>query len=150
MKNSPQLTRHSLDFYAWTQEQAQLLRNQQFQNLDWGNIAEELEDIGRSEKRALGSRLEVLIMHLLKWQFQPSLRSRSWELTLKEQRLRIERLLAENPSLKSNLAEIVEKVYPLASLSAEKETGLSSFPETCPYSLQEMLNLAFFPDSGEL
>lgn len=149
MNNSRQLTSHHLDFYAWTQEQAQLLRNQQFQNLDWENIAEELEDMGRSEKRALRSRLEVLIMHLLKWQFQPSLRSRSWELTITEQRLRIEQLLAENPSLKSSLTETIEKVYPLASLSAEKETGLSSFPETCPYSCQAMLNPAFFPDSGE-
>jgi len=147
MKNHHRSAIYHLDFYAWTQEQAKLLRNQQFQNLDWENIAEELEDMGRSEKRELGSRLEVLMMHLLKWQFQPALRSRSWELTIKEQRLRLEKLLAENPSLKSSLAEVMEKVYPLASLGAEKETGLSTFPDACPYSLPEILAADFFPDS---
>jgi len=146
MKNHHLSATYNLDFYAWTQEQAKLLRNQEFQNLDWENIAEELEGMGRSEKRELGSRLEVLIMHLLKWQFQPALRSRSWELTIKEQRLRLEKLLAENPSLKSSLAEVMENVYPLASLSAERETGLSAFPETCPYSLPEILAADFFPN----
>ncbi|MFW6295672.1 MAG: DUF29 domain-containing protein [Halothece sp.] len=138
-------TTYEKDFYAWTQEQANLLRTGKLHQIDWQNIAEELEDMGRSEKRQLESRLEVLIMHLLKWQFQPNLRSRSWELTIKEQRLRIERLLDENPSLKSNLDNALEKVYPLAILSAEKETGLSSFPSTCPYHLSEILSSEFLP-----
>lgn len=124
---------HENDFYAWTQEQAKLLKTGQIHQIDWQNIAEEIEDMGRSEKRQLESRLEVLIMRLLKWQYQPNLRSRSWELTIKEQHLRLERLLQKNPSLHSNLAEVVEDVYPLATLSAERETGLSLFPETCPY-----------------
>ncbi len=72
-------------------------------------------------------------MHLLKWQFQPNIRSRSWQLTIKEQRLQIEELLMENPSLKSCLDDLKEKVYPLAVISAEKATGLSIFPETCLY-----------------
>ncbi|HHP7230134.1 MAG TPA: DUF29 domain-containing protein [Xenococcaceae cyanobacterium] len=136
---------YNLDFYGWTQQQANFLRTQQLENLDWNNLAEEIADMGRSEKRQLESRLEVLIMHLLKWQFQPNLRSRSWQLTIKEQRLRLTKLLQENPSLKSNLTEIIPKIYPLAVISAEKETGLASFPETAPYKLHEILSSEFLP-----
>ncbi|MGL5804774.1 MAG: DUF29 domain-containing protein [Xenococcaceae cyanobacterium] len=137
---------YTTDFYAWTQEQAKLLRNKERDRLDWQNIAEEIEDMGRSEKRQLESRLEILIMHLLKWQFQPNLRSRSWQLTIKEQRLRLEKLLTENPSLKSSIDDIKEKIYPLAVISAEKETGLSSFPETCPYDLKDLFSPEFLPE----
>jgi hypothetical protein len=137
---------HDHDFYAWTQQQAHLLRTRQTNQLDWLKIAEEIEDMGRSEKRQLTSRLEILIMHLLKWQFQPNLRSRSWELTIKEQHLRLQELLQENPSLQSQLSEFIDKVYPLASISAERETGLSVFPETCPYKLTEILSANFLPE----
>jgi hypothetical protein len=137
---------YTTDFYAWTQQQAKLLRNRESERIDWQNIAEEIEDMGRSEKRQLESRLEILIMHLLKWQFQPNLRSRSWQLTIKEQRLRLEKLLAENPSLKSSLDEVKNKIYPLAVISAEKETGLSSFPETCSYELKDLLSSEFLPE----
>jgi hypothetical protein len=137
---------HENDFYAWTQEQANLLKTGQLHQIDWQNIAEEIEDMGRSEKRQLESRLEILIMHLLKWQFQPNLRSRSWQLTIKEQRLRLEKLVQKNPSLQPNLTEAIEDVYPLATISAERETGLSSFPETCPYNLAEILSPEFLPE----
>lgn len=140
------LTDYTDDFYAWTQQQAEILKNQEFERLDWQHIAEEIEDMGRSEKRQLESRLEILIMHLLKWQFQPNLRSRSWQLTIKEQRLRLEKLLAENPSLRSNLDNVKEKIYPLAVISAEKETGLSSFPVTCPYELNNIFSPEFLPE----
>ncbi|MEA5579877.1 DUF29 domain-containing protein [Nodularia harveyana UHCC-0300] len=140
-------TAHDHDFYAWTQQQAHLLRTRQINELDWLKIAEEIEDMGRSEKRQLTSRLEILIMHLLKWQFQPNLRSRSWELTIKEQRLRLQELLQENPSLQSHLNEFIDKVYPLSTISAERETGLSVFPETCPYKLTEILSPDFLPES---
>lgn len=139
-------TTHEQDFYAWTQEQSQLLKTGQLHQIDWQNIAEEIEDMGRSEKRQLDSRLELLIMHLLKWQFQPNLRSRSWQLTIKEQRLRLEKLLQKNPSLQPNLTEAIEDVYSLATLSAERETGLSLFPEICPYTLAEILSLEFLPE----
>ncbi|MFM2061790.1 MAG: hypothetical protein RLZZ507_1460 [Cyanobacteriota bacterium] len=138
-------TTHDNDFYAWTQEQAHLLKNQQFHQIDFAHIAEELEDMGRSEKRELESRLEILIMHLLKWQFQPNLRSRNWQLTIKEQRLRLEKLLQENPSLQSFLADSLEKIYQLTTIISERETGLSSFPETCPYSLTEIFTQEFLP-----
>ena len=134
------------DFYGWTQQQAQFLKNRQLDHIDWTQIAEEIEDMGRSEKRQLASRLEVLIMHLLKWQFQPNLRSRSWQLTLKEQRLRLAKLLQENPSLQPCLAEAILSAYPLAVISAERETGLSHYPNSCPYSPEELLNQQFLPD----
>jgi len=139
-------TTHENDFYAWTQEQAYLLKTGQVHQIDLPNIAEEIEDMGRSEKRQLEGRLEILIMHLLKWQFQPNLRSRSWQLTIKEQRLRLEKLLQRNPSLQPNLTEVIEDVYPLATISAERETGLSSFPETCAYTLTEILSPEFLPE----
>ncbi len=134
------------DFYGWTKQQANLLKNRKIAEIDWDNLAEEIADMGRSEKRQLESRLEVLIMHLLKWQFQPNMRSRSWQLTIKEQRLRLEKLLQENPSLKSSLADVRAKIYPLALISAEKETGLNSFPETCPYELTDILAADFLPE----
>ena len=134
------------DFYGWTKQQSYLLKNRKIAEIDWDNLAEEIEDMGRSEKRQLESRLEVLIMHLLKWQFQPNMRSRSWQLTIKEQRLRLEKLLKENPSLKSNLVDVQTKIYPLAVISAEKETGLDSFPETCPYELIDVLAADFLPE----
>lgn len=138
-------TSHETDFYSWTQEQSHLLKTGQFHQIDWQNIAEEIEDMGQSEKRQLESRLEILIIHLLKWQFQPNLRSRSWQLTIKEQRLRLEKLLQKNPSLRPKLTETIEDIYPLAIISAERETGLSSFPETCPYPLNEVLSPEFLP-----
>ena len=140
------LTTHDDDFYAWTQEQAQLLRTGKFNQIDFHYIAEEIEDMGRSEKRELESRLELLLMHLLKWQFQPNLRSRSWQLTIKEQRLRLEKLLAENPSLKSFLADSLEKIYQLVIISAERETGLSSFPQICHYSMTDIFISEFLPN----
>ncbi|TVP65503.1 MAG: DUF29 domain-containing protein [Nodularia sp. (in: Bacteria)] len=137
---------HENDFYAWTAEQVNLLKTRQLDQIDWQNIADEIEDMGRSEKRQLENRLEILIMHLLKWQFQPNLRSRSWQLTIKEQRLRLEKLLQKNPSLQPHLTEAIEDVYPLASISAEKETGLSLFPDICPYTLTDIISPKFLPE----
>jgi hypothetical protein len=135
---------HDRDFYAWTQNQAQLLRTGQFAGLDIQQIAEELEDMGRTEKRALESRLEVLIMHLLKWQYQPNLRSRSWQLTVREQRLRVQTLLEDNPSLQPYLCQRLDKIYRIAVIAAERETGLNLFPDTCPYEIQQILADDFY------
>ncbi|MEO0351604.1 MAG: DUF29 domain-containing protein [Cyanobacteria bacterium P01_A01_bin.15] len=137
---------HETDFYAWTQQQTAFLRNHDLEQLDVVNLIEEVEEMGRREKRELESRLEVLLMHLLKWQYQPGLRSRSWQLTIKEQRLRLAKLLNENPSLKSILADYVISAYALAIISAERETGLDTFPETCPYTAEQTLNEEFMPE----
>lgn len=142
MKSTP----YETDFYAWTQEQAALLRAGQLSAIDLEHLAEEIEDMGKSEKRTLESRLEVLLMHLLKWQFQPALRSRSWELTIKDQRRRLERHLKENPSLRGRLEEVLADVYPSAAIHAERETGLEVFPEACPYTVEHLFDTAFFPE----
>ena len=134
------------DFYAWTQEQAHLLRTGQLQLIDIQHLAEEIEDMGRAEKRVLASRLEILLMHLLKWQFQPNKRSRSWQLTIKEQRLRLQKHLKQNPSLKTAIAEVFDDAYQLATISAEEETGLDGFPEICPYTSEQTLLDGFLPD----
>jgi hypothetical protein len=140
---------HNQDFYAWTQQQAQLLKAGQFNLLDVQSLIEELEIMGASEKRTLMSRLEVLLMHLLKWQYQPTLQGRSWLLTIEEQRERIIDHLADNPSLKNpdNLQAALNKAYQYAVRSAEKETGLarSAFPKSCPYTLEQVMDMEFYP-----
>src|SRR5579863_9887806 len=94
------------DFFAWTEEQARLLRAGKFSHLDIENIAEELESMGRSDKREIESRLVVLMAHLLKWQVQIGFRSQSWSATIREQRERIEDLLVESPSLRPAVASM--------------------------------------------
>ena len=110
MAITPQIG-YEQDFYAWTFHNASLLREGKFSEIDIENIAEELESMGRRDKRVLESRLSVLLMHLLKWQFQPMRRSNSWKLTIKKQRLSILRLLKESPRLKYNIAEVLEEAY---------------------------------------
>jgi hypothetical protein len=129
------------DFYKWAISQAELLRSGKLVAADIENIAEEIESMGRSEKRELISRLEVLLMHLLKWKFQPSLQSKSRLFTIKEQRIRIINHLEDNPSLKGKLTEIMPKAYKLARIAAMRETGLeeSIFPEMCPYSFEQAM-----------
>jgi hypothetical protein len=110
-------------------------------------VALELENMGASERRELINRLAVLLMHLLKWQFQPGIRSRSWELTLIEQRREIQDLLEDNPSLKHKLETKLSKAYSKAVLKAEKETNLpqKTFPKECPYNIEEIMLESFYP-----
>jgi hypothetical protein len=135
---------HSLyeqDFYQWTQKMASVLRNGNFDQLDIENIAEEIESLGRSDRRELNSRLTVLLMHLLKWHYQPTQRSNSWRATITEQRICILDLLSESPSLVSYLKGEVDRCYNNAKALAAAETGLNLtlFPQNCPYALTEIL-----------
>ena len=136
------------DFYAWTLQQAELLRSQTQQDLDWVNLAEELEDIVKNLKRELESRLKVLFAHLLKWQYQPSHRGHSWQYTIEEQRNELADHLADNPSLRSKLPEAIERGYRNAIVLATRETGLSksSFPTECPWNAEQVLDSAFLPE----
>jgi hypothetical protein len=138
---------HEQDFYAWTQEQAELLRAGKLQALDIEHLVEELESMGASERRQLVGRLKILLAHLLKWQYQPQLHSRSWQATLKEQRLSLQDLLEENPSLQDVLEEKVRRAYRLARLLAVQETNLeeSVFPEECPFSMKQILDEDYYP-----
>ncbi len=135
------MTLYEQDFYQWTQEQAALLKAGALAQLDIENLIEEVESMGRSEKRELVSRLTVLLAHLLKWDYQPSRQGRSWELTIKEQRIKIKNHLRDNPSLKSALKESMEDAYELALVKVIRETGLpeTTFPETCPYSIEQIM-----------
>lgn len=136
------------DFYSWLMGNAQLLRERKFSDLDIEHIIEELESMGKREKRALVSRLTVLLAHLLKWQFQPAKRSRSWKNTILVQRLDIQELLEDSPSLKHILAEKLDVAYTKAILFAEDETGIESrhFPATCPFSFEQIMTRDFFPE----
>ena len=129
------------DFYQWTQEQAGLLKIGALSQLDVENLIEEIESMGKSQKKELISRLTVLIAHLLKWDYQPERRGRSWELTIKAQRVQIRRHISENPSLKSMLLNAVILAYEVATISAAAETGLpeSAFPEACPYTVEQLM-----------
>lgn len=137
------------DFYAWANQQAALLRAGKLNAADIEHIAEEIESMGRSEKRELISRLAVLLMHLLKWHVQPTLRGNSWRATIKIQRRELERHLADNPSLKSKLPDIIAGAYGDAVLLAMRETGLaeSTFPAVCPWSFEQMMDPDFWPDA---
>jgi len=140
-------TGYEQDFHAWSQEQVELLRARRYADLDLDHLIEELESMGARERRELTNRLKVLLAHLLKWQFQPERRGAGWEATIKEQRLSIEDLLDDNPSLRPAVAERLPRAYQLARLLAVKETGLmeASFPQQCPYSATETLDLSFYP-----
>lgn len=141
------MTVYERDFYGWTQQQAQLLRAHDFSQLDIENLIEEVEGMGRSERRQLANRLELLLMHLLKWHYQPALRGRSWELTIQEQRRRIAKLLRENPSLQPRLPDLLPEVYEDAAFSAMRETGLAleTFPAACPYGVAQVLDAHWLP-----
>ena len=136
------------DFYAWTQEQARLLRSGDFSQIDIENVAEELESMGRSDKREIDSRLEILLMHLLKWQVQIRGRSPSWTATIREQRRRIQKLLRESPSLGSVVGPMVPEAYLEGREKAAEETGLaeSVFPADCPYTPEQILSEEFLPE----
>lgn len=137
------------DFYAWAQQQAALLRAGQIGAADIAHIAEEIESMGRSEKRELINRLAILLTHLLKWQHQPALQGNSWRLTIKEQRLRLKNHLKDNPSLKAILPMALQDAYEIALIDAERETGLagSSFPPSCPWPIDTILADGYWPDA---
>ncbi len=142
------IANYNEDFYAWLMANANLLRQHKFNEIDIEHVAEELEAMGKSEKRELTSRLTVLLAHLLKWQFQPALRSRSWKNTILTQRIDILELLEDSPSLRYELAERIIIAFEKAKLSAEDETGLdrNNFPESCPFSFDQLLNKDFLPE----
>lgn len=146
--NTPSVNTRNLyeqDFYLWTQTIVQHLKEHNFSEIDIPNLIEEIESMGRSEKRELKSRLIVLLMHLIKWQYQPERRSESWRSTISEQRICIEALLEDSPSLQPLLAEVFADCYQKARLKASDETGIkvNFFPQESPFTLEETLNNYF-------
>ncbi len=139
---------YETDFYAWANEQAALLRAGKLSAADIENIAEEIESMGKTEQRELESRLTVLLLHLLKWQFQPKRREASWEATIRVQRRDIARHIDRNPSLSPKIPEAVSYAYENAKIEAGAETGLSetSFPAEYPWLFEEIMDAGFCPD----
>jgi hypothetical protein len=142
-------TLYDTDFNQWIEEQVQRLRDRQLDRLDIENLIEEIESLGKSDKRQLKSRLEVLLHHLLKWQYQAAQRTGSWQGTIAEQRRRIRDLLLDSPSLKSYVEGLSKDCYADARYQASLETGLSleDFPLDCPYAIAEVLNPDFWPEN---
>lgn len=141
------VTSYETDYALWCAEQGLLLRAGRFDALDRENLAEEIESLGRSDKREVKSRFEVLLRHLLKWEFQPEKRKQGWYATIVEQRTQLQLLLEDSPSLRALPAEQLPAMYDLARKNAAAETGLhlSTFPELCAYSTHEALTLGFLP-----
>src|SRR5271165_4702977 len=135
------------DFFAWSREQAELLRLGRLAEADIEHIAEEIESMGRTEKRELISRLSVLLLHLLKWRYQPDKRSPSWEASIRVQRNRLADHLDDNPSLKPLLPQALAAAYRDAALEAVAETGLpeATFPSACPWTVEQVLDGGFWP-----
>jgi hypothetical protein len=141
------MNNYQTDFFKWTREQAELLKAGCFDRLDIGHLIEELETMGASERRELLSRLEELLMHLLKWRYQPGLRGASWEVSIIKQRDALEDLFEASPSLRPRVHEVFDKAYKRARVYASKETGLalSMFPESCVWTIEEVLRSDFWP-----
>jgi hypothetical protein len=138
------------DVIAWANEQAEFIRSGRFDLLDIEHLADEIEDVGKSEQREFESRMTVLLTHLLKWQLQSERRGASWQKTIKTQRAMITRRLAKTPSLKPELAnpEWWESVWADTLTMTAKETSLNfdDFPDECPWEYESIINPEFWPD----
>ena len=135
------------DFYAWANEQAALLREGRATDADLALIADEIESMGKTEKRELISRLTVLFLHLLKWEHQPQLRGNSWRLSIANARDEIADVLADNPSLRPHLGEVTATAYKYARRKAavETESDVEAFPAACPWDFATALDEDFWP-----
>jgi hypothetical protein len=135
------------DYYEWTVRNAELLRSGRVNEADLQHIAQEIEYLGKRERRELLDRLSLLIAHLLKWKAQSARQSHGWELTIRVQRKNLAKLLSENPSLRPYLETNLPEAYERAMVEAMTETGLpeSHFPSTCPFALDVLLDLDFLP-----
>jgi len=141
---------YNADFYAWCLATAALIREGKWYDIDREALAEEIESVGRSQKRELESRIHVLVMHLLKWRYQPEGRQRghSWRSTIRTQRRELRLLLRDNPGLRPQVPTIVIESYPDARTEALDETGLpdATLPQDCPWTAVQVLDDGFWPD----
>ena len=138
-------TAYDRDFYSWSLEQARLVREGRWSAVDRDNVAEEIESLGIEQFNKLESAIRVLLVHMLKWDHQPELRSRSSALSIEEQRIELDDVLGDNPGLRPRIGEAIARGYRRARLEAARETGLDEerFPEQCPYSWDEIVAREF-------
>ncbi len=135
------------DFYAWAMTTATLLRQRRFAEIDIAHVAEELEDVGKHERRALESHTRNVTLRLLKWRFQPEGHSVSWRQSIRNGRLEIQKLLRDSPSLTGQIPQMLDDEYPAARADAIDEMGLSEeiFPLHCPFIAEQVLDTEFWP-----
>jgi hypothetical protein len=138
---------YNRDGYAWALEQAEHLRARHIEGLDFAHLAEEIESMGKRERRALIGQLARLLAHLLKWEHQPERRGRSWALTIADAQAKVARLISENPSLQAQVDELMQQAYADARRAAaiETELELETFAEACPYDFDEVLTMRIDP-----
>ncbi|MEG3438036.1 DUF29 domain-containing protein [Pannus brasiliensis CCIBt3594] len=135
-------TSYDNDLTLWAIETARLLRERRWDAVDWEHLIEEVEDLGKSERSAIGSQLERILAHLLKWQYQPRRRSDSWLDSINDGRSQIRRKLEDSPSLQHYPRQILEKEYTIARREVARQTRLSIdlFPESCPYTVEQAID----------
>jgi hypothetical protein len=133
------------DFYSWSLEQARMVRDGRWDEIDRENVAEEIESLGHEQFNKLESALRVLLVHILKWDHQPERRTRSWIISIKDPRIELEQVLQDNPGLKSRLEEALERAYRRARLQAANQTRIEEdiLPEACKYSWDDIVSRAF-------
>jgi hypothetical protein len=137
------------DYYTWALQQARALKEHRLEELDWENLSDEVESLAKAERREFRSRLEALLEHLLKWQFQANRRSRSWRTTVAQQRLKIGEHLDENPGLKPAVAEVLAQAYKAARLEVTgRFLGRSEPqpPDSCPWTFEQVMDEQFWPE----
>jgi hypothetical protein len=139
---------YATDFAAWSEAQAAALRRRASNEIDWENVAEEIEGLSRSDRREIRSRLAILCEHLLKWRFQPEARSPSWKSSIRESRDKIADLIEESPSLADCPAAYFAGAYARGRKAAADETGVVDLPEICPWTIGQVLDSEFWPDQA--
>lgn len=142
------VTLYETDYLQWIDTTLEQLRDRHYDQVDWENLCAEIEDMSRRECSSLASNLAILLLHLLKWQFQPEFCTSSWQGSIFEHRLRIVRAIEDSPSLSHELPKALAWAYPRSRRQAGRETGLAlaTFPEDCPYRLEEILDEDFWPE----
>ena len=142
---------YKTDFYRWTIEQSQLLALGKLDGLDLVNLVEEIESLGKQQQQELRNRLGILLGHILKWEYQPEKRSKSWLFTIREQRRELKFIIADNPSLKSYFTEAILRGYEQGLDLAIKETSLKhkDLPPVCPYTIEQIFDITF-PEGIEI
>ncbi len=148
ISDRPDLSLYDQDFMLWITNMVQLLKEHRLTELDLENLIDEIEDMGRNQKHALESNLTILLMHLLKWQYQSAKRTNSWKFTIREHRQRLQKAFRDSPSLKHYCEQVFSDCYQDARNLASDETGLelAMFPVESPYAIAETLSQDFLPN----